>query len=226
MDAAADLLVGARCPGCGRPGLGCCPGCEAELAAGRLHRWRPLHGLSPLAVHAAGVYQGTTRELVTAYKERQAWWLAPALGRRLGLAVAAALDASGWAGPVLLVPVPSTPAAVRARGLDTTARLGVEAARWLRRQGLDVRTGRRLVHRRRVADQAGLGAVERRANLAGALTTRRAALAGEAWLLVDDVVSTGASLAEAARASALAGAVRAGAAVVAASQGRAQVGGQ
>lgn len=178
-------------------------------------------------VHAAGSYVDVTRQLVTAYKERQAWWLAPLLARRVGLAVAAGLDVAGSPGiPLLLVPVPSNPATVRERGLDTTAELAEQAARWLRRQGLDVRAGSQLRHRRRVADQAELGAAQRWRNLSGALSARPLRGADRGWVVVDDVVTTGASVAEAARASAAAGAEVLFGAVVAATQGRVQVGGQ
>jgi predicted amidophosphoribosyltransferase len=106
--------------------------------------------------------------------------------------------------------MPSAPAAVRRRGADTTAELARAAARILRESaGLDVRVVAALRHVRRVADQAGLTHAERAANLAGALSVRRRRLrrlpaessgaAGVAFL-VDDIVTSGATLAEASRA--------------------------
>jgi len=75
------------------------------------------------------------------------------------------------------------------------------------------------VQRRGVQDQAGLGAAARSANLDGALRVRRrhrALPAGAVAVLVDDVVTTGSTLTEAARALEAAGVVLLGAATVAA----------
>jgi orotate phosphoribosyltransferase-like protein len=72
---------------------------------------------------------------------------------------------------------------------------------------------------RRTVDQAGLGAAERRANLGGAMAlVPRWALAvdGAVCLVADDVVTTGATLAEAARVLRAAGAAHVTAAVIAA----------
>ena len=76
-----------------------------------------------------------------------------------------------------------------------------------------------LQHRRRVADQAGLNASDRAANLAGALQARFD-LRGQRVIVVDDVITTGATLAEAARALRAAGAEVPAAAVIAATSRR------
>lgn len=74
---------------------------------------------------------------------------------------------------------------------------------------------RALEHRRRVADQAGLGATDRAANLSGALQARFD-LNGLRLIVVDDVMTTGATLAEATRALRAAGAEVPATAVIAA----------
>jgi len=68
---------------------------------------------------------------------------------------------------------------------------------------------RALRHIRRVRDQSGLDAVARRRNLSGALAVRRRTvpeLTGREVIVVDDIVTTGATTAEAARALEAAGA--------------------
>jgi predicted amidophosphoribosyltransferase len=114
----------------------------------------------------------------------------------------------------VLVPVPSAPATVRARGHDHALRLAQAAGRAARLPVAPV-----LQHRRPVSDQAGLGAAARAANLAGAFGAV-GGLTGRPVIVVDDVVTTGATLLEAARALATAGARVHGLAVVAATPRR------
>ncbi|MFF5253587.1 ComF family protein [Streptomyces leeuwenhoekii] len=105
---------------------------------------------------------------------------------------------------VLLVPVPSARRAVRARGHDPARRIALAAAGELRRSGTPARMLAALRHRRAVADQSGLDSRQRWDNLAGALAVvpgaARLLRGAAAVVLVDDVMTTGASLAEAARA--------------------------
>ncbi|WP_344016151.1 hypothetical protein, partial [Streptomyces thermospinosisporus] len=83
-------------------------------------------------------------------------------------------------------------------------RIALAAAGVLRRDGLPARVAPVLRQRPGVADQAGLTAAQRLANLTGALTVapggERLLIGGGPVVLVDDVMTTGASLAEAARA--------------------------
>ncbi|WP_242903273.1 ComF family protein [Actinomadura terrae] len=87
----------------------------------------------------------------------------------------------------------------------------------LRAHGVNATKTPALRQRRRVDDQAGLNATERAANLAGALEVNpRTDMTGRRVLLADDVITTGASLAESARALRAAGAEVTAAATVAA----------
>ncbi|MFE9259086.1 ComF family protein [Streptomyces sp. NPDC006879] len=203
------LVVPARCGGCGLPHTPLCERCGAALGAGRPRPARPVPCPPGLPdVHAAAEYGGAVRSVLLAHKERGVLGLAEPLGRALAGAVLAAAATSGGrpaaeSGPLVLVPVPSAEAAVRGRGHDPTRRIALAAAGGLRRSGAPARVAAVLRQRRPVADQAGLGAAQRRVNLAGALAVRRGGarlLTAPLVVLVDDLVTTGASLAEAARA--------------------------
>ncbi|MEU6748450.1 phosphoribosyltransferase family protein [Spirillospora sp. NPDC046719] len=132
-------------------------------------------------------------------------------------AASATTTAASTTEPIPIVWVPSRRGAARRRGHDPMRQAVAVAVHRLRAGGVPVVALGGLRQCRRVADQAGLGAKARRENLNGALeAVARAPLAGRRVVLVDDVVTTGASLAEAARALREAGADVAAAATVAA----------
>ncbi|QYX79649.1 ComF family protein [Streptomyces akebiae] len=195
-----DLVLPAECGGCGRPRAVLCPGCRAALTGAGPGRVRPDPEPSGLpVVHAAAPYEDAVRAALIAHKERGAL----ALAGPLGSALAGAVRAGGGEGPVLLIPVPSARRAVRARGHDPARRIALAAAGVLRRTGTPARVAGVLRQRRAVADQSGLDSRQRLDNLAGALEVPAggARLLGDgAVVLVDDLMTTGASLAEAARA--------------------------
>ncbi|MGR4878760.1 ComF family protein [Streptomyces sp. LARHCF249] len=204
----AGLVLPVDCAGCGAARLLVCAGCREALSGAGAVRARPRPSPRGLpVVYAAAVYEGPVRAVLLAHKERGALPLAGALGAALAGAVAAALPGAGGAGAagreVALVPVPSARRQVRARGHDPARRIALAAAGRLRRAGVPARVAPVLRLRRAVADQAGLGARQRRENLAGALEAcpGGARLTDAAVLvLVDDLITTGATLAEAARA--------------------------
>jgi predicted amidophosphoribosyltransferase len=210
------LVLPTPCAGCGAGHAVLCEDCRRALGAGPARRVRPAPepaGLPP--VYAAAAYAGSTRAVLLAHKERGALSLAGPLGRALARSVHAAGPPAG--GRVLtLVPVPSARSAVARRGHDPVRRIALAAAGRLRREGLAVGVRCALRQTRDVADQAGLNAADRRANMAGALGARpRELTPGEPVLLVDDLVTTGVSLAEAARAVRACGGEVRGAAVIA-----------
>ncbi|MDQ0748874.1 putative amidophosphoribosyltransferase [Streptomyces africanus] len=229
-----DLVLPAECGGCGRPRTVLCPKCRAVLSGVAARRVRPVPEPPGLpVVHAAARYADEVRATLLAHKERGALALAGPLGVALAGAVRAGLRTAwggSWAGaegawsraagaPVLLVPVPSGRRAVRARGHDPARRIALAAAGELRRSGVPARVLGVLRQRRAVADQSELNSRQRLDNLAGALAVVPGGarlLSGGPVVLVDDVMTTGASLAEAARAVRAAGPVSsaAGAAAV------------
>ncbi|GAA2169382.1 ComF family protein [Pedococcus bigeumensis] len=184
-------------------------------------------GLPP--VHSAGRYAGSLAAVVSAYKDDGRRDCAELLGELLAGSVDAALVGcpelvARWRrgdGPVLVVPVPSSAAARRRRGdaplraLAERAVTGFGPAEALLADALRAR--------RRIADQAGLGARARAVNLEHALAIRprwERVVEGAACVVVDDVLTTGSTLVEAARALRAAGATAVVAATICATERR------
>jgi predicted amidophosphoribosyltransferase len=239
-----DRCAGCRVGGPAAGAL--CAGCLAWLAGPVRSCWpTPVPAGLPAPFSAAD-YTGPVRSAIIEHKEHGRVGLARPLGSALGRALRFALDhaaaaprsgtrrpgpirrlgRSGSAGssrlyhePTVVVAVPSSRSAVRRRGYDPTARLARAAVATVRRGGGAVTLRPVLRHSRSVIDQAGLDADQRWLNLSGALVVPPrliALIAGREIVLVDDVLTTGATLAEAARALREVGGVVVGAAVVAA----------
>lgn len=207
-DAGRDLVLGSACVGCGTAGRVLCVRCAASLPRHGRVAW-PTPTPPGLAVpYAAGAYDGLLKALVNEHKEHAVFALATPLGRVLSDVVHDLLLDQRHrprAGPVLLVPVPSRRSVVRGRGHDPLLRVTREATSRLRRHGVDAGVRQLLVPRGRVRDQSLLGAVERAANLAGSMRCRHPVtlsptVAAALVLVVDDVLTTGATVREAQRA--------------------------
>lgn len=202
IDAAAHLFLGSVCPGCRLPSLSLCRPCS-ELLRDQPPRQVHRAALAGTPLVAANDYRPLLEHLIPAFKDDGALHLGNALGERLAVAVAALHPEPA----TLLVPVPSLASKVRARGYDHGHRLVAHAAR---RNGLRWRAqlGRSSSGR----DQRELGRNGRNRNVEGQMWARPT---GAPVVLCDDVVTTGASLAEALRAMRNAGAEVVGIAVVA-----------
>ncbi|WP_232679469.1 ComF family protein [Nocardioides sp. R-C-SC26] len=227
--AASDVLLGGACVGCLRPGLVLCTACRRSLpGGGYVVETRDASG-PRVPVVAAAPYEGVVREAIVGHKERRLLGLRPPLGALLAGAVEAivevlAIEDASAPAPILLVPVPSHPASVRARGHDPVAALTRRAC-----ASLLTATDRRaevaplLRTRTGAADQAGLDAVGRAENQVHAMAARNREL--RRWarrgvtahvVVCDDVVTTGSTAREAERALASIGVRVAGVATIAA----------
>jgi len=159
------------CPRCALPtGGGTCRGCENAPP--------PVAGAVAL-----GPYDGALKRLVHALKfEGHDILAAPAAAR-----LAPEVRRRGLHGVDAVVPIPSTRRRNRERGYDPAALLGEELAR-----RLALRLFPALVRAKETPPQSTLTAAARRANVAGAFRARAAA-EGRSLLLVDDVLTTGAT---------------------------------
>ena len=208
---AADLLLGACCAGCGGPAMTLCRSCGAEMAP------HPVPGTPsrrlPVPSVAGGVNAGVLRRVVVAWKEQGVTALTGVLDHHLAAAV---VPFTTPGRSVVLVPVPTSRRSRRARGCDLVDDLARAAARRLRRTGVDIRVRQELACVQETRDQSGLGADARWQNLEGAFGARGRPRTDDAdVVVVDDILTTGATVSEALRALAAAGRRPVGVAVVA-----------
>lgn len=198
-----DLILPSPCAGCTGPRGPWCLTC-----AGSLRTPRPLArpALSSPA-YALAPYQGPPRRAVLAYKERCRRELARHLARPLASAIPTLLGATPRAGPLFLVPAPSRAAAARRRGGQHMAAVARHCARFLTRSGLPARVANSLHLDSRARDSVGLNAEARAANLAGRLrpVPGRCPSRGAPVVLLDDIITTGATAAACVSALAAAG---------------------
>ncbi|MEU8814961.1 ComF family protein [Actinoplanes sp. NPDC048796] len=200
----ADLILPSPCAGCAAERVplrrGACADCAARLEALRPFRTAPTPpppGMPPCV--AVGAYAGPLRGALLAYKERGRHRLARPLGALLATAVAGLAPRRG---PVVLVPVPSTAAAARERHGDHMTRLAAHAVRRLRAAGWDADVSHPLEALPR-PDSTSLSVSDRRAAAESSLRIRRARIGFPrhatprkgTLVVVDDIVTTGATLA-------------------------------
>lgn len=228
------LVLPTACAGCGEPDVGLCRQCRTGFDTAPRRVDADASDL-PRGMHvwAGPAFSGPVRSALIAFKDRGRRDLAGRLADSLALSIAAALDDGADDVPddlgdggrtasrvAAVVPIPSGPGALRKRGEDTLAHCTRRACRELRRSGRRVRTVRAARTVSRTRDQAGLTASDRHRNKRSSMAARASASRwchdAAAVVLVDDVVTTGATLSEAHRALTRAGVTVSGAATIAA----------
>jgi predicted amidophosphoribosyltransferase len=166
-----DLLVPACCAGCGEPGAVLCLRCHHAMSEPK----RVTRSPGP-PVYALAAYEGSSRRAVIAYKERGRRELAACFGRLIAEALPGLPEAD-------VVPAPSRPAAIRKRGFHHMELVAAHT-------GAAVRPVLRLD--RRAKDSVGLDPAGRAENLAGRLSC--GPVRGARVILIDDVITTGATV--------------------------------
>ncbi|MBB5155171.1 ComF family protein [Saccharopolyspora phatthalungensis] len=191
-----DLLLPLRCAGCDAPGTAWCRACSAGL--GGLRRVeRPLLAEPAPPVYALGAYRGPARRAVLAYKESGRRNLAAPLARHLAVGLRAITAEHRLGRAWWLVPAPSRRIASRRRGGAHMSRIAHRVAAELTRAGWPTSVADCLVTARGAVDSAGLDAAERVSNLSGRVLARTGRFPPPTAqvALIDDVITTAATVA-------------------------------
>lgn len=180
-----DLLFPVYCHGCGALGRSLCSLCNTSY---ELHNFLRKVGSTP--TFSAVSYNSVARRILLASKEDGVRSADELIVHALEHSLRHALERTGKT-PVL-VPIPSSPQALRKRGRDYLAEISKRVSDFV---GLPTQC--LLQHGRRVRDQTVLNASARFKNLEGALVLRARPIRTHEVFLVDDLITTGATLNEA-----------------------------
>lgn len=189
-----DLVLPLQCGGCGAPSTRWCVACARDLAV----KPHEPHLISPrldpgVPVFSLGRYAGARREAIVAVKEHGRADLIEPLAVALKTALVHLLRWGVIDAPVTIVPAPTRRSAARRRGGDPVTRIALAATAGHR----DVTVVQALRMRAFVHDSVGLSSADRVRNVAGRVRLCQP-VTGEA-LVVDDIVTTGATAAESVR---------------------------
>ncbi len=200
---AIDLVLPRTCPGCHAP-VPWCEVCAATLQRRPRAVALPEAALDRLAaagltlptVRALARYAGPVRAAIIAGKERGRRDLPPRLGAALGAGLLALQDTAVLPTELWLVPAPTRRASARARGGDPVAVMARMAATVLAAHGRPAGVAPCLHLSGKARDSVGLDAAARAANLAGAIRfdARAAPPPGAFTVLLDDVLTSGATV--------------------------------
>jgi predicted amidophosphoribosyltransferase len=157
-----------------------------------------LNGLT-LKGFAVSQYETNAATLVRELKENSQTFLASMMAKPMAELLAAELTKNSLAELISLVPMPSKKSSFQKRGFNPSLLLATKISSQLRKEkNITVQVDNCLKLNREVMDQVSLGGNARRQNLDGAISKSRSPRAQNLWL-VDDVVTTGSTLLEAAR---------------------------
>jgi predicted amidophosphoribosyltransferase len=192
-----DLVLPLECGGCGALSTRWCDACANELAVGPDAPCVVTPRIDPtVPVFALGRYAGARRNAIVAMKDRGRADLITPLAHALAIGVHRLLTWGLLDAPLTIVPAPTRRSAARRRGGDPVTRMAAVAV--ANHPGIVVVPALRMKALAR--DSAGLGSTERERNIAGRVVTTKQRLptTGEV-VLVDDIVTTGATARESVR---------------------------
>ena len=188
----SEIIFPSRCLGCRQLGIKICSQCRA-LWAPHIYRTQIVSEVNNFPVYSAVEYSSVAQRVLLSSKESGLIDADQLIIQALTHSLSYMYGEQGIAD---LVPIPSRKSATRRRGRNFILMHTIELSKDPR-----VLTRPLLLHTRRIQDQSLLSATERQRNLSGSLVCKeRAERPRTPIIIVDDVVTTGATLREAGRA--------------------------
>ncbi|QDZ42130.1 ComF family protein [Corynebacterium sp. sy039] len=187
-----ELLFPCNCAGCGAAGYRLCAHCAIHLRQPPQRISAKIYSHIPL--WSLGAYGGARRKIIIATKERNRRDMIAPLGAMLASAVSYLIAQGEVEEDIVLVPAPTSRRSALKRGGDPVTRVC---------QRTPFPVANLIEHRAGVRDSVGLSMRQRHTNMIGAVVPTPTAvrlhtaggLSGFSVLLIDDILTTGATLA-------------------------------
>ncbi len=193
VDDCLDVVLSRACVHCDRPGSLVCESCALMIPS--IAKQREFHH----ELWFGASYETTVREMINAHKDHGARALTSDLGLLLARAVWSASVSSSYARPVVIVPIPAHRSSLRKRGRDTVMEIAESAASQVASRGIPCVVRSLLIREIETKRNAGRSLRQRR-DVHGTFGVRSRGVIPARVIVVDDIVTTGATVNEGVRA--------------------------
>ena len=190
-----ELIYPTTCAGCNLIGIEICNTCgENWLAAPRLN-FIGKHNL-----YFVADYNPQSAKIILSAKENSNKFCIDLLASAIARSIAFALPISIWVQQITITTVPSSPAAIRRRGRDHVSELADQVVKLLAKENILATYIPILYLAKNIRDQSKLNSSQRAQNLSGAFSIKNCEIPKGDLYLIDDLVTSGASIQEGVRA--------------------------
>ncbi len=190
-----ELIYPSICLCCGKTGVKICHNCSKYWLA------NPNKSkVESNCLFFVTTYDETTSPIILAAKESGNREAIKLIARSIASSISFAILNLGIAQPINLVTIPSQLSAIRRRGRDHIKDLVQEVITQLHNQNIDANYLPILKPIKKIKDQSDLNGLQRKENMSQAFIVKSSPISQSAVILIDDLVTTGASIHEGVRA--------------------------
>lgn len=190
-----ELIYPTTCAGCNFIGIQICNTCgENWLVAPK------LNFVGKHKLYFVADYNPQSARIILSAKENSNKFCIHLLAQCIARSIAFALPLSIWAQQITITTVPSSPAAIRRRGRDHVSELANQVVKLLAKENIFATYLPILYLSKNIKDQSKLNGAQRAHNLSGAFSIKNCEIPKGDLFLIDDLVTTGASIQEGIRA--------------------------
>ena len=190
-----ELIYPTTCAGCNLIGIQICNTCGENWQAAP-----KLNFVGKQKLYFVAKYNPQSARIILSAKENTNKFCIDLLAHCIARSITFALPVSIWAQQITITTIPSSPAAIRRRGRDHISELAKQVVKLLATENISATYIPILYLAKNIKDQSGLNSSQRAQNLSGAFSIKNCEIPTGDLFLIDDLVTTGASIQEGVRA--------------------------